>query len=99
MCRLRIEIAYVFVNKSRIGALPCCDATAAVAECHETRLNPSRAEAIKEVGLASDLVLVEVGVSKLANVYLIPIRFCNKIRRVHPPYLGTSRTRRNRIQY
>lgn len=62
---------YVFVDKSRVGSLPSCDTSTAITQSHETRLNPSGAEAIEKVGLAGDLILVEVRITQLANVYLV----------------------------
>jgi len=65
------KMTYVFVLESGVRAFPRRDAATAVAKRHETRLNPCRAEAVEEVGLASDLILVEIGVTQLPNIYLI----------------------------
>jgi hypothetical protein len=71
-------VLYIFVHKGGIGALPGRDTSTAVAQCHETGLNPRSAKAVEEVSLASDFVLVEVGIAKLSNVDL---RFVSVLRR------------------
>ena len=58
-----MDVDAVFVDKSCVRALPCCDAAAATAKGDETRLDPCCAEAIEEVCLSGDFILVEVCIS------------------------------------
>jgi len=67
----RRQTTYVFVLEGSVRAFPSCDATTTVAERHEAGLNPCRAEAVEEIGLASDLILMEIGVAQLPNIYLV----------------------------
>jgi hypothetical protein len=99
--RICVSLPYVFVHKSGVGAFPCCDATATVAEREETRLDPRRAESIQEVRLTCDLVLVEVGITKFSYVYLFRIDQLLGVsdpRIRYSPCLGRNRNRRSRSQ-
>lgn len=61
---------YVFILEGCVRSLPCRDATATIAQRDEARLDPSSSESIEEVGLPSNLIIVEVGIAEFANVYL-----------------------------
>lgn len=64
------DVDAVLVGEGRVGALPGGDAAAAVAQRQRRVGDPGGAEAVEEVGLAGDDVVVEVGVSELADVEL-----------------------------
>lgn len=69
-------VTHVFIHKRGVCALPRCDAAAAVPQRDQTRLDPGGAEAVEEVGLAGDFVLVKVCVAEFADVYLCNIVSC-----------------------
>lgn len=93
---------YVFVSKRRIRAFPSRYATATVAEREETGLDPRCAETIKKISLACNLILVEIGVAKLANVYLSDVHKQSFFTSMCPNCLlclGRNRIRRSRSRY
>lgn len=63
-------VTYVFVYECCVSAFPGCDTSTAVPQCYKTGLNPRSAEAVEEISLASNLVFVEVRISKFSNVHL-----------------------------
>lgn len=65
-----VDVDAVRVGEGRVGALPRGDAAAAGAQGEAGRLDPRRAEAVEEVGLAGDDGGVDVGVAELADVDL-----------------------------
>lgn len=71
----RDDVDTVLVLEGRVGPLPGCDAAAAVAQEDLGGLHPCGAEAVEEVGLSGDDVLVEVCVAELADVDLRLVRF------------------------
>jgi len=61
----------IFILKCRIGAFPCRDAAAARTKCDRCFFDPCCAEAVEEVGLTCYLAVLEIGIAKFADVYLV----------------------------
>ena len=69
-----VDVDAVRVGKGRVRAFPSSYAAAAGAQGEEGRLDPERAEAVEEIGLAGDDAVVDVGVAELADVNLVCMR-------------------------
>lgn len=65
-----IYVDAVLVGEGRVGTLPGSNTAAATAERKRRLLNVRGAEAVEEVGLSSNDIVVKEGVSKLSNINL-----------------------------
>lgn len=64
------ENTHVFVYEGGVCAFPSGNTATAASQGDEAGLDPGGTEAVEEVGLAGDFVLVEVCVAKFADVNL-----------------------------
>jgi hypothetical protein len=88
----------VGVGEGRVGAFPGCYAAAAGAQGDGGAFDPSSAEAVEEVGLASYFAALDVCISEFAYVDLAGISMgVVEWRERGLLYLGSCRIRCNKI--